>query len=103
MRRFTVLASAALLGVGVWMTTRVQSVNTACSATPTTKATLGANCTNSVSLYFLGFAMAAGGVVILLLALISMNRQGRRHRGRPVHRAVTKLRARDDDSWSDAA
>jgi len=68
-----------VVAVGIWLITRVDAVNNACSvnASPSTGAGVSPNCMNMVSMYFLGFALIIGGLVFLLLALLAMAKRVR--------------------------
>jgi hypothetical protein len=104
-RRITVLLGLATLSVGVWLITRAHEVTTACSsnASPLTGAGLSLNCMNMVSFYFLGFALAVGGLVIMMLALFAMVKREHRARRSYVAPAVHHLHDRDAGTLRDVA
>jgi hypothetical protein len=104
-RKITIVIALAAVAVGAVLITRAHSVTTACSSngSPLTGAGLSSNCMNMVSFYFLGFALAIGGLVIMMLALFAMGRREHGERRSAARPAVHHLRDQEKGSLRDVA
>jgi ABC-type transport system involved in cytochrome c biogenesis permease subunit len=100
-----ILLNLAAVVVGAVLITRAHSVTTAGSsnASPLVGAGVSCNCMNVVSPYFLGFALAIGGLVIMMLALFAMSWRERGERRASVRPAVHHLSDREEGSLRDVA
>ncbi len=93
-RRITIVLSLAVTGAGVYLITQVHSINVDCAsnASPLTGAGVKPDCMSSLSLYFIGFVLLIGSLVVLMLALMSMKDRDDRHDS--ARRASERLRER---------
>jgi ABC-type proline/glycine betaine transport system permease subunit len=91
------------MAVGSWLIAKEHSLATVCSTTAATGVGLGAQCMNAVSSYFIGFALIAGGLVILMLAVFLMSKREDQRRWRKEKAAVIKLRHEEADKLRKAA
>lgn len=96
-RRVIILASLAVAGAGVYLITQVGTLNAECSsnASPLTGAGVKPDCMNSVSLYFIGFVLLIGALIILMLAFTSMKKHDRDDRRQSAARASDRIHERD--------
>jgi len=80
LKRLSVLASLAVLGVGAWLVSRGQEVDRVCKVnTISGKGGDSFNhCTNLISTYFLGYALSILGFILLLMSIFVI-RQHSRH------------------------
>lgn len=78
-RKITFALSVATLLVGVWLIASVHSLNATCKVLPPdyTGTQAAGDCARVVSSYFMGFALAVGGLIILILALFHVVRRDR--------------------------
>lgn len=92
-------------GVGVWLLSRVHTMNGVCGphASSISGGGISANCMNMVSGYFLGFALTVLGLVAVTIALLTLARRDRYERRTVARPAVTTLRRPDPDSLRDVA
>jgi len=97
-RRTTALLSLTAIAVGIWLITRTHAIDSSCAspANPTLGIGVNADCQHILNLYFLGFVIAVGGAVVLLLVLVAMaknDRAARRERGREARQRMRERRA----------
>jgi len=73
-RRIFIILSVATASVGIWLITRTHELDVVCNADSSsyTGAGVSVNCMNIVSSYFLGFALAVGGMIVFLLSVLAM-------------------------------
>ncbi|HEY1762524.1 MAG TPA: hypothetical protein VGG17_08025 [Acidimicrobiales bacterium] len=92
-RRVTMGVSLVVLAAGIYLITRVHSLNAECStnASPLTGAGVKPDCMNSVSLYFIGFILVIAAMVVMMLAFMSMKRRDRADRHASAKRATARL------------
>lgn len=95
-RRITIVLSLLVAGAGVYLITRVHSLNAECAsnASPLTGAGVKPDCMSSVSLYFIGFVLVIGSMLVLMLAFMSMKRRDRDDRRESARRASERIRER---------
>jgi hypothetical protein len=75
-RNISALLSAAIIGAGIWLLTRVHDVVNSCSNNSNAlQVGIKSKCENDVSFYFLGFAFIVLGVVTLSLSLFAMKKR----------------------------
>jgi len=78
-KRLSVLASLAVLGVGAWLVSRGQEVDRVCKVN--TISGNGGNsfshCTNLISTYFLGYALCILGFILLLMSIFVIRQHSR--------------------------
>ncbi len=91
----------AVVAVGIALITRTHAIDASCSApsNPTLGIGVSTNCQHILNLYFLGFVLAIGGAVILLLVLVAMaksDRAARRERARQARQRQRERRAPSD-------
>jgi heme/copper-type cytochrome/quinol oxidase subunit 2 len=94
--------SLVVLGAGIYLITRVHSLNAHCSsnASPLTGAGVKPDCMNSVSLYFIGFVLVIAAMVVLMLAFMSMRRRDRADRHASAKRASARISGRSSGPGS---
>lgn len=80
MRRTFLILALATLSAGVWLLVRAVPSDAACGSltSPLSGTGVSATCSNLLSSYFMGYALTVGGLVIALLALVSMSKHKRR-------------------------
>ncbi|MGB7103333.1 MAG: hypothetical protein WBD82_01930 [Acidimicrobiales bacterium] len=106
MRRTSMILSLAVIGVGVWLLTRVHAVAAVCSGTVSLYTGAGGvstHCMNEAATYFLGFALTIMGLVVLDIALVSMARRERYDHRRIRRRTITTLQRREAERLRDVA
>jgi hypothetical protein len=83
--------SLVVLATGIYLITRVHSLNANCSsnASPLTGAGVKPDCMSSVSLYFIGFVLVIAAMVVLMLAF--MKRRDRDDRHASAKRATARM------------
>lgn len=88
--------SLVVLAAGIYLITRVHSLNVDCSsnASPLTGAGVKPDCMSSVSLYFIGFVLVIASMVVLMLSFMSMKRHGSDDRRASAKRATARLSER---------
>ncbi|HEV7958989.1 MAG TPA: hypothetical protein VGP11_05970 [Acidimicrobiales bacterium] len=98
-RRFTIGLSLLVAGAGIYLITRVHSLNAQCAsnASPLTGAGVKPDCMNSVSLYFIGFVLVIAAMVVLMLAFMSMKRRDRADRHASAKRATQRIKQRGSE------
>lgn len=94
--------SLAVLAAGIYLITRVHSLNADCSsnASPLTGAGVKPDCMSSVSLYFIGFVLVVAAMVVLMLAFMSMKRRDRADRHASAKRASARISGRSSGPGS---
>ena len=104
-RRIIILLSLGVAGAGVYLITQVTTLNADCSsnASPLTGAGVKPDCMNSVSLYFIGFVLLIGALIVLMLAFMSMKKRDRDDRRLSATRASDRLRARDRSHFNEGS
>ncbi len=102
-RRATIAISLLVAAAGIYLITRVHSLNAHCSsnASPLTGAGVKPDCMNSVSLYFIGFVLVIASMVILMLAFMSMKRRDRADRHASAKRATERIKQRGPGPYPD--
>jgi UPF0716 family protein affecting phage T7 exclusion len=95
-RRLTLALSLATVAVGVWLIVREHGPNNACQilSSPLTGTGVGLNCQSVLALYFLGFVLVIGGLLITALALVAMVRSDRAARREQAVVAQRRIEAR---------
>lgn len=80
-------------GAGIYIITRVHSLNANCSsnASPLTGAGVKPECMSSVSLYFVGFILLIAAILTFMLAFMSMKKRDRADRRESAKRARSRL------------
>ena len=80
MRKTFLFLGLATLSVGVWFLFRTAPSNAACGAlsSPLTGTGVSATCQKLLSSYFLGYGLMLGGLMVMLLSLVSMAKHRRR-------------------------
>jgi hypothetical protein len=88
--------SLVVLAAGIYLITRVHSLNVDCSsnASPLTGAGVKPECMSSVSLYFIGFVLVIASMVVLMLSFMSMKRRDRDDRRASAKRATARIAER---------
>jgi ABC-type proline/glycine betaine transport system permease subunit len=102
-RRVTIFLSLATIAVGSWLIAKEHSMSAVCSSIAATGVGLGYRCMNAVASYFMGFALIAGGLLILMLAVFLMSKREDHRRWRKEKAAVIKLRHEEADKLRKAA
>jgi uncharacterized membrane protein len=104
MRRVAIVIGMAIGGVGIWLLTKVHSVNATCTATVSifTGKGVNPNCENVAAFYFLGFALTILGLIILTLALVSMAKRDRYER-RSRRKSISNIRRNEPQKLRDVA
>ena len=97
------LAALAALAVGIWVITRVHTLDAVCAVKTNSLAGASTSCINQVSFYFVGFALTAGGLITLMLALLMMVKRDRRVRSSEQQSVVLKQVHHEDESLRDVA
>jgi hypothetical protein len=87
--------SLLVLAAGIFLITRVHSLNADCSsnASPLTGAGVKPDCMSSVSLYFIGFVLVIAAMVVLMLVL-STKRHDHADRHASAKRASARMAER---------
>ena len=96
MKKSFLLLGLVTLSAGLWLLLRTAPANAACGAlsSPLTGTGVSPNCQNLLSSYFMGYALMLGGLMTMLLSLLSMAKHRRRradyHREIPpiAHRRI---------------
>lgn len=90
------ILSLLVAGAGVYLITQVHSINADCSsnASPLTGAGVKPDCMSSISLYFIGFVLLIGSLLVLMLAFASMKSRDRGDRHESAKRTSERLRRR---------
>lgn len=76
-RKVTIFLSLVAVVVGVWLVSTEHSIAMVCSTTPRTGSGIGIGdkCVSAVSTYFIGVALMSAGVVIVILALLLLEKR----------------------------
>ena len=100
-----ILLGLASLSVGVWLLTRVHTLNGVCgpNAGPVTGGGISASCMNMMASYFLGFALTVLGLITVAIALFAIARRDRYERRTYPAKKIATLQKRDDESLRDVA
>lgn len=95
-RRIIVGLSLVVMAAGIYIITRVHSLNLDCAsnASPLTGAGVKPSCMSSVSLYFIGFVLVIAAIFTLSLAFMSMKQRDRAGRRASAKRATARMAAR---------
>jgi hypothetical protein len=102
-RRVTIFLSLATIAVGSWLIAKEHGMSAVCSSIAAAGVGLGSRCMNAMSFYFIGFALMAGGLIILMLAVFFMSKHEDHRRWRKEKAAVIKLRHEEADKLRKAA
>ena len=101
-RRVTIGISLLVAAAGIFLITRVHTLNADCAsnASPLTGAGVKPDCMSSVSLYFIGFVLVIAALV-LMLAFMSMKHRDRSDRHASAKRATERLNQRGPGQYPD--
>jgi hypothetical protein len=104
MQRIVVVLSLTSIVAGTWLITREHNLSSAC-ITKTSSASIGGlsnGCMSAITSYFIGFALVAGGLIILIVALVLLNKRNQMDHWRKRNAVIATLQ-RKDESYRDAA
>jgi hypothetical protein len=104
MKKIAIGLSLTSMVVGTWLITKEHSLSTVCT-TKTSSTTIGGlstGCMSAITSYFIGFALVAGGLIVLILAIVLMNKRNRIDHWRKRNAVISTLQ-RKDESYRDAA
>lgn len=87
------------------MIAHVHSVEHACStlSSPLEGTGLGVNCENSISYYYIGFALTLGGLIVLALVLVGTAQRARERKARHERAVVSKMEMEKKGPFRNAA
>ena len=102
-RRVTIGISLLVAAAGIFLITRVHTLNADCAsnASPLTGAGVKPDCMSSVSLYFIGFVLVIAALLVLMLAFMSMKHRDRSDRHASAKRATERLNQRGPGRYPD--
>lgn len=103
MGKITAFLSLAVVSVGVWMITAVTTLNTVCTVDSSPLVRTSAACMSRLPFYFFSFALAIGGLIILMLSLLAMARRGRNKPVISEQPAITTMLHHEPESLRDVA
>jgi hypothetical protein len=104
MKRVVQALSLTSIVVGTWLITKGHGLSSACSpkSSATSVGGMSTGCVSAVNSYFIGFALVAGGLIVLILAIVLMNKRNRMDHWRKRNAVISTLQ-RKDESYRDAA
>jgi hypothetical protein len=104
MKRIVVVLSVFSIVVGTWLITKEHGVSSACTtkSSSTSIGGLSTGCMSAITSYFIGFGLVAGGLIVLILAIVLMNKRNRMDQWRKRNAVISTLQ-RKDESYRDAA
>jgi hypothetical protein len=104
MKRIAVALSLSSMVVGTWLITKEHGLSSSCStkSSSTSIGGVSTGCMSALNSYFIGFALVAGGLIVLILAIVLMNKTYRVDHWRRRNAVISTLQ-RDNESYRDAA
>jgi hypothetical protein len=100
-RTVTLILSAGIVAVGLWVMTASRTLNSACTLSTQTGG--GTSCLPGLPFVLLGVALAATGVVSMVVQLVSWIRAIRRKSMPKEYTAITNLHDYEVELLSDVA
>jgi hypothetical protein len=100
-RTVTAILSVVLIGVGLWVLTSSQTLDSACTLNARTGG--GTSCVSGLPFALLGIALLTTGAVSMTIQLVASIRTARRRSIRREYPAITTLHEYEVESLRDVA